>query len=122
MTIRSSKRCGLSVAIDASKNAQVSMDGIPNYEMPQRFVEEEFVRYMDMDEICGWTTSGCTWHREIWWWNSEVNNAVNGKQKAWKLWKNGGTKEEYLKAKKAAKVGVHGTEKFGGGIMRLTMQ
>ena len=51
-----------------------------------------------------------------------MNNAVNGKQKAWKLWKNGGTKEEYLKAKKAAKVGVHGTEKFGGGIMRLTMQ
>ena len=111
MTIRSSKRCGLSVAIDASKNAQVSMDGIPNYEMPQRFVEEEFVRYMDVDEICGWTTSGCTWHREIWWWNNEADNAVNEKGNAWKQWKNGGTKEEHLKAQKAAKTALYFAER-----------
>ena len=32
----------MSVALNGSENAQVSIDGIPNYEMPQRFVEEEF--------------------------------------------------------------------------------
>lgn len=39
--IRSVKKCGFSVAFDRSKNDQVSTDGIPNYDMPQRFVEEE---------------------------------------------------------------------------------
>ena len=84
LIIRSSKKCGLSVAIDASKNAQVSTDGIPNYQMPQPFVEEEFVRYVD--EICGWTRSGCPWHRQICWWNNEMDIAVNEKRKAWKQW------------------------------------
>ena len=32
-----------------------------------------------------------------------MDNAVKENQKAWKQWKNGVTKEEYLKAKKAAK-------------------
>ena len=40
--IRSFLKCGLSVALDGSEIAQVNIDGIPNYEMPQRFVEEEF--------------------------------------------------------------------------------
>ena len=39
----------LSVAFDGSENAQVSIDGIPNYEMPQQFVEEEF-KLLDDDE------------------------------------------------------------------------
>ena len=30
----------MSVAHGGSENAQVSIDGIPNYEMSQRFVEE----------------------------------------------------------------------------------
>ena len=45
-----------------------------------------------------------------WWWN-EVDNAVKEKQKAWKPWKNGDTKEEYLKAKKAAKTAVYFVKK-----------
>ena len=40
--IRSFQKRGLSGVLDGSKNAQVSTDGIPNYEMPQRFVVEEF--------------------------------------------------------------------------------
>ena len=40
--IRCFQKCGLSGVLDGSKNAQVSIDGIPNYEMPQRFVVEEF--------------------------------------------------------------------------------
>ena len=31
--IRSFKKCSLSVALDGSENAHVSIDGIPNYEM-----------------------------------------------------------------------------------------
>ena len=55
------------------------------------------------DEICGWTRGGCPQHKETWWWNSEVKNAVKEKRKAWKQWKNGGAKEKYLKAKKLLK-------------------
>ena len=32
-----------------SKNVQVGIDSIPNYEMPQQFVEEEF-KLLDEDE------------------------------------------------------------------------
>ena len=47
--IRSFKKFGLSVALDGSENAQVSIDGIPNYEMSERSVEEEF-KLLDNDE------------------------------------------------------------------------
>ena len=43
------KAFGLSVALDGSENAQVSIDGIPNYAMPQQFAEEEF-KLLDNDE------------------------------------------------------------------------
>ena len=36
-----------------------------------------------------------------------MDNAVTEKRKAWKQWKNGDTKEEYLKAKKVAKTAVY---------------
>ena len=39
----------MSVALYGSENAQVSIDGIPNYEMPQRFVEEGF-KLLDDEE------------------------------------------------------------------------
>ena len=47
--IRSFKKCGFSTALDGPKNAQVSIDGITNCEMPQRFLEEEF-KFVDEDE------------------------------------------------------------------------
>ena len=47
--IRSFKKCRFSVALDGSKNAQVYFDGIPNYEMHQWFVKEEF-KLLDDDE------------------------------------------------------------------------
>ena len=47
--IRSFKKCGFSVAVDGSGYAQVSIDGIPNYETSQRFLEEEF-KLLDEDE------------------------------------------------------------------------
>ena len=55
------------------------------------------------DEICGWTQGDCQWHKETWRWIETVDNAVKVKWKAWKQWKSGGSKEEYLKAKRAAK-------------------
>ena len=48
--IRTLKRCSFSVALDGSENAQVSIDSIPNYEMPQQFVEEE-LKLLDDDEM-----------------------------------------------------------------------
>ena len=47
--ILKTKNVVLSVAFDGSENAQVSIDGIPNYELPQQFVEEEF-KLLDDDE------------------------------------------------------------------------
>ena len=35
------------------------------------------------DEIFGWTRGGCPRHKEIWWWNNEVDNAVKEKRKTW---------------------------------------
>ena len=49
LSIRNFKKCCLSVALDASKNAPVSIDSIPNYEMSQQFVEEQF-KLLDDDE------------------------------------------------------------------------
>ena len=63
------------------------------------------------DETCGWTRGGCPRHKETWWWNNEVDNVIKEKRKTWKLWKNGGSKEEYLKTKKAAKTAVYYAKK-----------
>ena len=39
----------ITMALDGSENGKVNIDGIPNYEMPQRFVEEKF-KLLDDDE------------------------------------------------------------------------
>ena len=54
------------------------------------------------NNICGMTKKG-VYRKETWWWNDEVNNAVVNKRRAWKEWKKGGSKEEYLKLKRDAK-------------------
>ena len=40
----------MSVALDGSENTQMSIDGIQNYEVPQRFVDEESKLLDDEDE------------------------------------------------------------------------
>ena len=55
---------------------------------------------------CGWTKGARQRHKETWWWNEIVNDAVNEKRKAWKRWKNG-SKEEYLKATRKTKITVY---------------
>ena len=34
-----------------------------------------------------WTKGGCQEHKEIWWQDKTVDNAVKVKRKAWRQWK-----------------------------------
>ena len=38
--IRSFKKCGLSVALDGSENDEVNIEGLPEYQMPSAFVQD----------------------------------------------------------------------------------
>ena len=38
--IRSFKKCGLSVALDRSENDQANIEGLPEYQMPSVFVQD----------------------------------------------------------------------------------
>ena len=55
--------------------------------------------------VCGYTTKR-PWRKETWWWNEEVNVAIKTKRKYFKVWKRGGSKDEYNQAKRAAKKAV----------------
>ena len=46
------------------------------------------------DTTCGWT-KGPPRHKVTWWWNENVEFAVKEKRRLWKIWKKGGSKEEY---------------------------
>ena len=59
------------------------------------------------DKACRLARGGRQRHKKNLWWNEVVNNAVNEKKKAWKLWKNVESKEEYLKAKEKDKTAVN---------------
>ena len=55
------------------------------------------------DKICVWT-KGAPWHKETWWWDDTVNNAIKRTRKLWKEWKKGiKSKEEYLVPKRRGK-------------------
>ena len=56
-------------------------------------------------EVCGWT-KGKRKHRETWWWNSEVAEAVKKKQELFRKWKtkrDTQSHKEYIEAKRSAK-------------------
>ena len=38
--IRSFKKCGLSVALDGSENDEANIEGLPEYQMPSAFVQD----------------------------------------------------------------------------------
>ena len=59
------------------------------------------------ESTCGWTKGGPVRHNETWWWNEDVSNVINEKRKAWKCWKSGGPKADYIAAKRAAKLAVY---------------
>ena len=43
------------------------------------------------------------WYKQAWWRDISVNDAVKEKRRLWKIWKYGGSKEDYVLAKKVAK-------------------
>ena len=47
------------------------------------------------------------WRKETWWWNREVDALVKAKRKAWKIWKNGGSRDDYNRAKRNAKKAIY---------------
>ena len=51
---------------------------------------------------CGLSKNG-KWLKQTWWWDNSVNDAVKEKRRLWKIWKNGGSKEDYVLAKKVDK-------------------
>ena len=54
------------------------------------------------DAVCGWTR-GPPKKVETWWWNDEVDAAVAEKKRLLQVWKNGGDKQAYLRAKRQAR-------------------
>ena len=62
------------------------------------------------NETCG-KTKKRHHKRETWWWNDEVNSAIAEKRRCWKVWKQGGGKEQYLQAKRNAKRTVYTAKK-----------
>lgn len=58
------------------------------------------------EQVCGWTKKGPP-RKQTWWWNGEVNAAIQKKRKCFKEWRKGGSKEPYLVAKREAKQAVH---------------
>ena len=62
------------------------------------------------EETCGISKQG-KWHKQTWWWDNSVNYAVNEKRRLFKIWKKGGSKEDYTLAKKVAKQTVFAAKK-----------
>ena len=62
------------------------------------------------NETCG-KTKKRHHKRETWWWNDEVNSAIAEKRRCWKASKQGGGKEQYLRAKRNAKRTVYTAKK-----------
>ena len=58
------------------------------------------------DKVCGWTKKK-NWKEQTWWWNESVNELIKDKRTKWKEWKSGGSKEQYLDAKRRAKRAVY---------------
>src|SRR5271156_2730700 len=61
------------------------------------------------EDVCG-RTKGWPRHRETWWWNDEVANAVEVKRSLYRVWRKRKTRKsetEYLTAKRAAKKAVN---------------
>ena len=62
------------------------------------------------EETCG-ISKQRKWHKQTWWWDNSVDNAVNEKRRLFKIWKKGGSKEDYTLVKKIAKQTVLAAKK-----------
>ena len=52
--------------------------------------------------VCGHTKRN-QWRKQTWWWNQEVNDAIQEKRKCYKAWKKGGSRLAYTQARKVAR-------------------
>ena len=59
-----------------------------------------------VERMCSFTKKH-QWWREAWWWNTAVDSAIKEKQKYWKAWNKGGSKEKYQNTKSVVKHGVY---------------
>ena len=71
-----------------------------------KYIKNGFPEAAEEIYVDGHKRGGFPLHKETWSRSNDVDNAVKRNRKAWKQRKNGGTKEEYLKAKKADKTAV----------------
>jgi hypothetical protein len=58
------------------------------------------------EQVCGLTTKH-QWHKQTWWWNDAVNDAVKEKRRFYKAWKAGGSITDYKAAKRNARRAVY---------------
>ena len=59
---------------------------------------------------CGLSKNN-NWRKQTWWWDNSINDAVKEKRRLWKIWKSGGSRENYVLAKKVAKQTVFASKK-----------
>ena len=59
---------------------------------------------------CGLSKNN-NWRKQTWWWDNSVNDAVKEKRRLWKIWKSGGSRENYVLAKKVDKQTVFAAKK-----------
>ena len=57
------------------------------------------------EQVCGLSAKH-QWRKQTWWWNDLVDGAVQEKRRCYKVWKRGGSREEYNAAKRVAKRAV----------------
>ena len=83
-----------------------------------QFVEDKWkhlmIKLLKASEVsCGLSKNG-KWCKQTWWWDTSVNDAVKEKRRLWKIWKNGGSKEDYVLAEKVAKLTMFAAKKKVG--------
>ena len=75
-------------------------------------VDETWLYFRDtilsaVETACGWTKQRRSGARETWWWNDTVDKAVVEKRERWRAWKAGGSRTDYNRAKKLARLAVY---------------
>ena len=86
-------------------------------------VEESWVLFRDtilqaVETSCGWTKPRRDGARETWWWNDTVDKAVTEKREKWRVWKAGGPKAGYNRAKKMARLAVYTAQNDSENLRR----
>ena len=62
------------------------------------------------EEVCGWSKKG-NWRRQTWWWDKTVSGFVSEKRRLRNAWKQGGSKDDYISAKRRSKHAVFQAKK-----------